>query len=105
MNTYSPTARRIGAALSQSKLAAAKLALVLFVGAFQPFLPVEEQPAGLSSDAPALSVQWPHTVGYRPRDIGEGTEQRLALRAWYPALIFTGADKELSSRMPVKDAK
>ncbi len=59
MNTYQRTARRIAAALSQSKLVAAKLALVLFVSACQPFLPMAEEPAELSLDAPAYAVHDP----------------------------------------------
>ncbi len=53
MNTYQQTVRRIAVTLSQSKPVAAKLALVLFVSVCGPFMPVAEQPAGLSPDAPA----------------------------------------------------
>ncbi len=104
MNTQQGIVRRIGATLSQSKNAAAQLALVLFVSACQPIMPVAEQPAGLSPDAPAYAVHGPHAVGYQSLVIGEGTEQPLALSVWYPALNPTGAEEKVSYDMQIKDA-
>jgi hypothetical protein len=105
VNTNQGAVRRIVAALAQSKHVAAKLALVLFVSVFQPFMPVEEQPAGLSPDAPAYAVHGPYVVGYRSLAIGDETEQPLALSARYSALSSTGAEEELSCHMEIKDAK
>jgi predicted dienelactone hydrolase len=81
------------------------LALVLFVGACQPVMPVtEQQPAGLSSDAPAYAVHGPHAVGYQSLVSVEGTEQALALSLWYPALNPSGAEEKVSYDMQIKDA-
>lgn len=74
MNTYQRTARGVIAALSQSKLAAAKLALVLFVSVCQPFMAAAEQPAELSPDVPAHAVPAPHAVRNQSLVIEEGTE-------------------------------
>jgi hypothetical protein len=98
------TVRRIGAILSESKLVAAKLALVLFVSAGLPFMPVAEQPEGLSPDASAYAVHEAHAVGDQSLVIEEGTDQPLAPSAWYPALNSTVAEEDVSCRMEIKDA-
>ena len=105
MNTQQRIVRRIGATLSQSKHAAARLALVLFVSACQPVMPVaEQQPAELSPGAPAYAVQGPHAVGYRSLVIGEGTDHPLAAGIWYPALNPAGAEEEITYDIQIKDA-
>lgn len=85
--------------------AVASMALVLFVSACQPITPVpEQQPAGSSPDAPAYAVHGSFAVGFKSLVSGEGTEQPLAVSAWYPALNPAGAEEEITYDMVIKDA-